>query len=400
MKRVYTPLDFLNQQDEAYTAEPAVQRVMNNTKLYWTDFLVPILINEIEIPKETVDNLTYAEFKRFILSDDFMKPYDFKEDWKTKINAYFIANAHKYLKLMGHSHETIIDIYKGKSNIDLRSETRDSIIMAPILSTWSANKQIFKPDATFTKQLLATDNLSIELDYFKHLPYNTFYLDLSESEDVFGNIHGVYVDVDFADSDIVTLTLYLLSNELIVYSVYSGYRLDKPKKVNTSIFENTVDLENSPYLVNKGTAPAKNNINMRAIETMCLQIICYLNVAKPDIEDSPITKHTYKPNKHATIKNKFSELRIQDVGIRIGNTITKKMKEASKQTVTTSESNIDSNQPKSDRKPVTPHMRCAHWHRFWHGSEKDNTRRLELQWVEPTFVCGSGGSDAVIHPVK
>jgi hypothetical protein len=62
---------------------------------------------------------------------------------------------------------------------------------------------------------------------------------------------------------------------------------------------------------------------------------------------------------------------------------------------------IENNTVNKDRKPPTPHFRSAHWHRFWCGSEKQNNKRLELRWIEPTFVCGSysskSQSDVVIH---
>ena len=42
----------------------------------------------------------------------------------------------------------------------------------------------------------------------------------------------------------------------------------------------------------------------------------FLNVDADDIKESPVTKYTYKPS--TTIKNKFSEVMMMDVGVRYG----------------------------------------------------------------------------------
>ena len=46
---------------------------------------------------------------------------------------------------------------------------------------------------------------------------------------------------------------------------------------------------------------------------------------------------------------------------------------------------------------VRPHMRRAHWHRFWVGP-RDGERRLILKWIAPTMV-GAGIESATSHKV-
>lgn len=48
---------------------------------------------------------------------------------------------------------------------------------------------------------------------------------------------------------------------------------------------------------------------------------------------------------------------------------------------------------------VRPHMRRAHWHRFWVGP-RDGERRLVLRWVAPTMVnVDKGFETATLHKV-
>lgn len=42
----------------------------------------------------------------------------------------------------------------------------------------------------------------------------------------------------------------------------------------------------------------------------------------------------------------------------------------------------------TDGRTVTPHVRRAHWHRFWTGSEKSGNRKLVSKWVAPCVVNG------------
>ena len=42
---------------------------------------------------------------------------------------------------------------------------------------------------------------------------------------------------------------------------------------------------------------------------------------------------------------------------------------------------------KSSRNRPRPYVRCAHWHRYWCGSQKE--KKLQLRWIEPIFCNGS-----------
>ena len=47
---------------------------------------------------------------------------------------------------------------------------------------------------------------------------------------------------------------------------------------------------------------------------------------------------------------------------------------------------------------VRPHVRRAHWHRFWVGP-RNGERKLELRWLEPIFVNPGGAMVPTAHEV-
>jgi len=46
---------------------------------------------------------------------------------------------------------------------------------------------------------------------------------------------------------------------------------------------------------------------------------------------------------------------------------------------------------------VRPHVRRAHWHHYWVG---EGRTRLEVRWIEPTFVLPEGKREIKIATVR
>ena len=46
---------------------------------------------------------------------------------------------------------------------------------------------------------------------------------------------------------------------------------------------------------------------------------------------------------------------------------------------------------------VRPHVRRAHWHHYWVGEGRN---RLEVRWIEPTFVLPEGKREVKIATVR
>ena len=134
---------------------------------------------------------------------------------------------------------------------------------------------------------------------------------------------------------------------------------------------------------------------MKEIIILVMQLICYMNVKEPDIEISNDTKQYYRPSKSKTIKNKYSEVYKQDVGIRIGKKITQNYNN-----MKTAQETQTRKAQETGRKPPIPHFRSAHWHKYYTGKNRVNQ---ELRWIEPVFVCGeysSDNTDVIMHKVE
>jgi len=104
----------------------------------------------------------------------------------------------------------------------------------------------------------------------------------------------------------------------------------------------------------------------------------YLCSINADIKDDKNTQkiESIKNPKIKAKRMKNNEYK-SEVGVRIGNTIRFNKKETKVRL-----SNNDS--VAFERKPVTPHIRGAHWSHRWHGHGDDKV--LKPCFIEPTFV--------------
>ena len=132
-----------------------------------------------------------------------------------------------------------------------------------------------------------------------------------------------------------------------------------------------------------------NNLNRNEAGFFIYQLLTYMVSHEPQIEESPITKSTYRPPKQgAVIKNKFSEIQMHDIGIRFGKSFREQKKKYKCDTFLT-------RHLENKRKSPIPHFRCAHWQGYWVG--KGRTDHV-VRWIEPVFVNGEV-NDVVIHKI-
>ena len=128
-----------------------------------------------------------------------------------------------------------------------------------------------------------------------------------------------------------------------------------------------------------------------------LQLILYICSINKDVNENEEQKKIYRKS-NGSPKDVFREVRKWDVGYRIGNTI-RQYQHSSKSVSDVSSSDNQSSEKKSTAK--RPHSRKGHYHHFWVGSKKDNSRKLVLKWIAPMFI--NGGQDdivATVHSVK
>ena len=338
---------------------------------------------------KNIDKMTSEDYIDYFLSDDF---YNLRSTNKyTDISKILFMNEESMLEYAGITDEL------EKGNCDGVTEWRDIYLAPVLLEEWSKSKQIYKPDPIFADALLNTDKLDLSESMIKHLPYKYFYIDLSECKQ-FGAMAGVFVFIRYEEKKKrIAFSIYMLTNELVYFSYYSfGYFDNKGiLKINfNEIKDHDYVMWSPAHLEDKVDKLNKDGfkLNKKSILMFTFQIIAYLSIEEPQLTESVLTKNTYKPkNNNIRVKNKWSEVRIQDVGVRYGNEF---RKNTAKYINNSKTDNSDEN--KSIRKSPIPHFRCAHWQRFWTGKGRTE---LRLKWIEPVFV-GNGTVDATIHRIK
>ena len=108
-----------------------------------------------------------------------------------------------------------------------------------------------------------------------------------------------------------------------------------------------------------------------------LQLVLYLCAQNADI--TPNSEQTFYTRRSPVLKDRYAEIRKWNVGVRIGAAVR----------VHRSTANSQEKSGTAHASP-RPHIRRGHWHHFWTGSKTgQNTRKLVLKWVAPTFVSVS-----------
>ena len=287
----------------------------------------------------------------------------------------------------------------------MMTEIMDIIFMPYLLNIWRKSKQVYKPDADFCNALLKTENLILTKDMLMHLPCKHFYIDLSNC-DLFLPIAGIFVNVFVKEeSNKVCLSFFLLSNDCTTWSSYDILNFNEEKEIrisqkfmkemsrniNGEYVEADYDYFFIEKLINgKGNQYVDGNLDRYEASFFVYQLLTYMVSHEPQIEDSPITKSTYRPPKsESAIKNKFSEVQIREVGIRFGKSFRQQKKKYNCNTILTKHL-------ESKRKSPIPHFRSAHWQGYWVGKGRVNHI---VKWIEPTFVGGEDSNDVVIHKI-
>lgn len=389
---LYAPLEFFNSD----VMKEAGFETGNVYKQY-----CPIIFENLFEMKES-EYLSEEEFVKYILHRDFMRK-DTTNPLYAHLNNQVIKHADMILDTLGYTEK---DIRKAMGNaqtgIYIQSDFRDALVMAVLLDRWAKSKQVLKPDATFAKYLISTDKLTITKDTFAHLPFTNFYIDLEacNKDNFYGNVCGAYVDITQTDTNIMAVSLSVLSRDMMIFSQYISMDLKNPIHVDTNRFSNNTSAIKTPALKGDERYADKTDLNIQALITITMQLINYMNVKEPDITPAPEMAYTYKPSTHK-IKNKYSEVYKQEVGIKIGKKISQNiadMKAAETKEIKKITMRNDSNRT---HKPPIPHFRAAHWHHYWTGKGRTN---YEIRWIEPVFVCGSYDSsvagNVTVHNVE
>lgn len=266
----------------------------------------------------------------------------------------------------------------------------------PIIKQWELNKQVFKFDKDLVDELIKTDTLCFTKDAFKYLPFSTFYLDFSDNKEICDKIlgNGIFISVRL-NSDIWCLHLCKVTD-----THYFPARISFPNE--TSVVPVVEDIaETRLYDWSQLDKTVCMSVTSKTIDNglydvVVIQLLTYLASIGADISENELTKRTYR--KHVGLpKNKFSEIRSWDVGVRFGAAFRKwsKAQNQDKQT-----SIFRKSEAANTGRTVRPHMRRAHWQHYWYG-KKDEERIRRPKWVAECMVNVDSNESLpmVIHKV-
>lgn len=291
-------------------------------------------------------------------------------------NAYesFLTD-HKELLLSVDNTLTYCDSHNDYTNF---AETLQDFNFLSLVMLWSKNKQVFKLDKDFTEELLNTEDIKLPVDVFDYLPFEYFYVDLSNCKELREKTlcEGFFCTVqkfNYGSETFYYLSMVRVDNEFFYVDtvmIDNNGESIKTTKYEDSVMVNLVASEEGD-LVYRGD----KEFNQKLFNTLVIQLLLYLSSVEPDMEKSVETRYTYRKPTNGVIKNKFSEVFMWDVGVHFGNSV-RDWKKKNKN---------HSNSSTGTGSPKRPHMRRAHWHSYYYNTPNGN-REKRLVWLKPIFV--------------
>ena len=256
---------------------------------------------------------------------------------------------------------------------------------AACLYAWRKHKEMYTFDRDLADMLMeqADKDLEVPIDILLTLPYPCLWIQYEKSKGVF-----VWIEHDMNTFELELRILEVDESGVIdnipVHLISGGTILDA---INASLDVSEKELKSKEFSVLKSTIASVQSKKV----SKYMQLILYICAENKDEQENAEQKAIYKPSQ--VPKDAFRELRKWDVGFRVGNTIRKYK----------SEHKEDSPRIERTGSHVSkrPHTRRGHYHHYWIGSDKDNSRKIILKWVAPMFIGGQG--DDVIateHKVK
>lgn len=128
-------------------------------------------------------------------------------------------------------------------------------------------------------------------------------------------------------------------------------------------------------------------------QMFAIQLLLYVLADNSDKQPDEQQSKIFRPRKSGSkIKDKHSEIQIENVGVRIGATLRRSSRSVSPPS--------EKSEPTGNKR--RPHMRRGHWHHYWTGARDSTDRKLKLNWIAPTMIHPEEGKmdEVVIHPVK
>jgi len=236
-----------------------------------------------------------------------------------------------------------------------------------LLKKWSRFRQAYHFSKPLLEAMMCTDKQGFIADVFQNLPYNTFYIDLTNYNECvsfngdFKKFVGCFVDVCKADK---------MEDAEPVWSVRQVFFTEKGASFTNGVSYPCGEKTTVKEGVTKDEDTLLEEFELDA-SGLVVNLIAYIAAANADIEKRPT------PQKNSLHNNGVKKKPVTnwDVGFRIGPAIEKAFSDK--------ESSLTGSTGGGHASP-RPHIRAAHWHHYWTGP-KDN-QVLSLRWVSQAFV--------------
>lgn len=291
---------------------------------------------------------------------------------------------------------------------ELGGKMIDAVSMAALYA-WRQYKEIYSFDEELTLLLTeqVKEDMTIPVEALK-LPYPCIYIQLSSD---FGFFTWYECEPHSKAKPSKELRFLLVKKDKICNDYYmlhteqGGTILDGVNATMKEARKNAKSIETYNNL--KLTDFTKKELNEALIEdtsaaqatiiSRLLQIVLYICADNCDREENAeqreIRKDRDTTKPIASPKDRLAEVQQWDVGVRIGNAIRRN---------NSSDADTQSGSGTSGGGKKRPHSRRGHWHHYWIGSTKDDSRKLVLKWTAPMFINADDDDElpTTIHPVK
>ena len=262
------------------------------------------------------------------------------------------------------------------------------------LAPWRLSKEVYVIDPDLKDLLFEQDGeLDVPDEILLQLPYPCFYVEMPDTYFFSTKIHGFFValEYDTNNGDRELKPVFLTENmEVFSFSIHIGCKTisESVDIMNSQAAKEMKVSEDARAFMQSIEAKSKTKKFLKQILQVILYILAQNAEITPNSEQMSITK------RGKTIKDKYSEIRKWDVGVRIGAAIRQQKTQDAE-----SKQRGDSG---STHQSPRPHMRRGHWHHFWTGSmSKPEERKLILKWLSPMAVAANPDDTPVVfHEVK
>lgn len=233
------------------------------------------------------------------------------------------------------------------------------IYQAMALSKWGQTKQVYSFSKEFVDTLMTAPlDVPFEKSIFERLPFSCFCVKI---DDFYGLVD---FDNEFIKGGYVGLFPFIKEG-------IGGFTYQFPYD---EVWDGTPN-----QTIEEGFKCMTIAEEQKRLTRIMFQVVLYLSCSNAVIEENPKQKKIYRPP-FSEPKNRYSEVRIWDCGIRYTKETVKQITE-------------DIHIIRGTHKSPRPHWRRGHWHLYRVGKGRKETK---LNWVAPSFV-GKGDTPVIVR---